>query len=501
MRPVVLIHTLGMTRSDASASERLETGIPGMDEILCGGLRKRSATLLRGAPGAGKTIFGLHFLAAGVQASETGLYVNLGEPVDYIRETAATFGLDVEPVNFLSLSATGEEFHSEETYDLFSSAEVEGPSLVENIREEIEAVDPDRVVIDPATEFRYLTTDEHQFRSQILSLLDFLKAAEATVVLTSQAADSMPDDDLQFLVDAVVTIDSDGKRRTVEIPKFRGSSTRSGRHTVTITDSGMHAWPQIDPARHERSRTLSTRPSGVAALDALLSGGLTTGTVTFVSGPTGVGKTTTGLQFLTEAASNGDRSVLYSFEEDTETLLTRAEAIGIPVGKLIDSGQLHIEEIGPDELTVDEFTSRIRTEVEDNDTELVMIDGTTGFEQSLVGVGENPTGPLVRIGRYLRNMGVTGIITNEVHQITGEFRATEQKVSHLADAIVVLRHVEHRGQLRKVIGVLKKRTSEYEPRLRELEITAEGIRVGEPLSELRGILTGTPEWNDADDEQ
>jgi circadian clock protein KaiC len=149
-------------------------------------------------------------------------------------------------------------------------------------------------------------------------------------------------------------------------------------------------------------------------------------------------------------------------------------------------------------LTVDEFTNRVREEVESNGSEIVMIDGTTGFEQSLVGFDGNPMAPLVKVGRYLRNMGVTGIVTNEVHQITGEFRATEQKISHLADAIVILRHVEHRGRLRKVVGVLKKRTGNYEPRLRELEITSDGIRVGEPLSELRGILTGTPEWDTRD---
>ncbi|MEF8820857.1 MAG: ATPase domain-containing protein [Halovenus sp.] len=483
-----------MTGSDSTATERLETGIPGMDELLGGGLRRRSATLLRGAPGAGKTIFGLHFLAAGVQADETGLYVNLGEPVEYVRETAEQFGLAIDPVKFLPLSATGEEFQSDETYDLFSSAEVEGPSLVENIREEIETVSPDRVVIDPATEFRYLTADEHQFRTQILGLLDFLKNEEATVVLTSQAAASMPDDDLQFLADAVVTVEDGDGRRTVAIPKFRGSSTRSGRHTVTISDSGMRVWPQLDPGRHGRDREQTTLSSGVTELDRLLSGGLTTGTVTFFSGPTGVGKTTTGIQFMSEAARNGTRSVMYSFEEDTQTLRTRAESIGIPFDEMVETGTLRIEEIGPDELTVDEFTSQVQDEVETEGAEIVMIDGTTGFEQSLIGLGTDPMGPLVKLGRYLRNMGVTGIVTNEVHQITGEFQATEQKISHLADTIVILRHVEHRGKLRKVVGVLKKRTSSYEPRLRELEITDDGIQVGEPLSELRGILTGTPEW-------
>jgi circadian clock protein KaiC len=125
-----------------------------------------------------------------------------------------------------------------------------------------------------------------------------------------------------------------------------------------------------------------------------------------------------------------------------------------------------------------------------------MIDGTTGFEQSLVGLGDDPMASLVDIGQYLRNMGVTGIIANEVHQITGSFHATEQRISHLADTIVILRHVEYKGELRKVVGVLKKRTSAVEPRLRELEITDAGITVGEPLTGLRGILTGTPEWND-----
>jgi circadian clock protein KaiC len=489
-----------MRSESHEARERVSTGVPGADDVLGGGYLPDSATLVRGPPGSGKSIFSLHFLAAGIDADETGLYINLGEPENYIRDTARHFGFDIDSLAFLNLSASGDQFQRDETYTLFESGEVETPSLVEDIRTEIQDIDPDRVVVDPVTEFRYLAPDEHQFRSQILGLINLLKSEGATVLLTSQAAESMPDDDLQFLVDAVVNMGNDSDRRTFHASKFRGSSVRSGHHTLQITDEGMRVWPRLDPNRHEREHTPTKLSSGVPALDSLLSGGLTSGTITFLSGPTGVGKTTTGLQFMKEAAGRGQRSVLYSFEEDRTTLFERASAVNIPLAEMIDRGTLNVEVIGPEELTVDEFTHHIREEVEDNDAEIVMVDGTSGFEQSLRGTSEDPMQDLARIGRYLRNMGVTGIVSNEVHNITGELRATDQGMSYLADSIVVLRHVEYRGSLRKVIGVLKMRTSEYENQLRELEITEHGLRVGDSLPELRGILTGTPTWDDSADD-
>lgn len=475
---------------------RVRTGVPRADDVLAGGLLPASATLVRGPPGTGKTIFGLHFLAAGVEDGQTGLYINMGEPSAYLRETADAFGLEIDDAEFLNLSPSEEQFQGDETYDLFRPEEVETPSLVDAIRNEVDAIDPDRVVVDPVTEFRYLTPDEHQFRTQILSLLDFLKAQDSTTLLTSQAAASIPDDDLQFLVDAVVDLDVRSDRRTISISKFRGSASQRGPHTFTITDEGLQVWPQLVPDRHHREFTLEKLSSGVPELDKLLYGGLTTGTITFLSGPTGVGKTTTGLQFMKEAAGRGQRSVLYSFEESQTTMLERAESVNIPVKRMIDRGTLSIEEITPDQLTVDEFTHRIRTEVEERNAEIVMIDGMSGFERALRGMDGRADKHLIKIGRYLRNMGVAGLVTNEVHQITGELRATEQQMSHLADNIVVLRHVEYQGQLRKVVGVLKMRTSDYENWIRELEITEHGLTVGEPLTELRGILTGTPSWED-----
>jgi circadian clock protein KaiC len=475
-----------------NSTDRIRTNVPRAGEVFNGGLVPESATLVRGAPGAGKTIFGLHVLAGA--ASGPGLYINLGEPTAYLQETARAFGLDTGNVSFLDLSPSATAFQEDTTYDLFHSGEVETPPLVEAIRERVAETTPERVVIDPVTELRYLTPDEHQFREQVLGLLDFLKDQGATVVLTSQAAPSIPDDDLQFLVDAVVDLEMVGDRRTLSVPKFRGSDTQSGPHGVTITGDGMAVWPRLDPTRHHREGPAETLSSGVEGLDSLLGGGLTSGTVTFLSGPTGVGKTTTGLQFITAAANEGRRSVLYSFEESPGTMVPRAEAIGLPVEELVSDGRLVIREIGPDELLLDEFTRRIRQDVEEEGADVVMLDGVTGYERAFQ--EEDATRQLVKICRYLRNMNVTGLVANEVHQITGEFRVTEREMSHIADTIVVLRHVEYRGELRKVVGVLKMRTRSFESRLRLFELTEQGLSVGEPLSELRGILTGTPDWTD-----
>jgi circadian clock protein KaiC len=488
------------THSYTSASKlcttdnRLSTGVDELDDVLDGGLVRHQNALLRGPPGAGKTIFGLHFLSDGIENGETSLYVNLGEPSTYVRDTAAHFDLHPDDIHFHDLSPTEAEFDDGESYTLFSSAEVEQPSFVEDLRTTVEDLQPDRVLLDPITEFRYLTSDDRQFRKQILGFLDFLKDEEATVLLTSQAAATQPDDDLQFLTDAVVNLEIDVEGRSLYVSKSRGSSFQRGHHSYEITDAGVTVWPKLKPTPQDTDFTQETLSSGVPELDQLLDGGLETGTVTFFSGPTGAGKTTTGLHFMKEAVARGLDSVLYSFEESTDTILTRSDAINIPVREMLERDELSIVEILPDQYTTDEFTDMVRTAVEDDGVEVVMIDGIQGFKTNLRSIGADPSKTILRLGRYLRSHGVSTIVTNEVHNVTGEFRATEEHTSNLADNIVFIRHVEYDGEMRKVIGVLKMRTSDFERTLRELEITEHGLKVGDPLPGMRGILTGTPEF-------
>ena len=337
----------------------------------------------------------------------------------------------------------------------------------------IETLKPQRVFLDAMTQFRYLATDEFQFRKQVLSFLRFLLESGATVLFTSEGSDSAPDDDLQFMSDGVIHLDNNLEGRTIRVSKFRGFNYISGLHSLRLGDRGMVIFPRLKPESHRKEFAPVAIASGVPELDELLHGGLERGTVTILTGPTGVGKTTVGLQFMKEAAGRGERSVIYTFEEATENLLVRSEAVNIPVHAMMDRGTLCVTPIEPLLFSADEFANLVRQEVETKKARIVMIDSVAGYKVAMR--GENLVRNLHSVCKYLQNMGVTIILVNEIEDITGNFRATDVGISYIADNIVFLRYIEIHGEMRKAIGVLKKRLSDFEKTLREIEITRYGI--------------------------
>lgn len=476
----------------ASAGDgRLSTGIAGLDEILYGGLLPGRSYLIRGGPGTGKTTLGLHFLIAGAQCGEKVLYITLAEEKEDLVANAARSGMSLEGVDFLDLSPGADYFAEVQTYDIFAPAEVEREPVTNQITAAVEQLRPTRVFLDPLTQFRYLSTDVFQFRKQVLSFLRYLTERGCTILFTSEHSSITPDDDLQFMADGIIELNFDEFGRNLTVTKFRGSDFMGRSHAMKL-NGGISVYPRLIPQNYRVAFNADVISSGVPELDKLLNGGLERGTVSFFSGPTGVGKTSLGLQFMKEAARRGERSVLFSLEEEIDILLGRSAAIQIGAADMIKAGALKIEKIEPLQFTPDEFAQRVRYEVEHHHSRVVMIDSVSGYRLSMR--GHDLVSQLHALTKYLQNMGVAVLLTVETAQLTGDFRVTDQSISYLADNIIFLRYLEIDGELRKAIGVLKKRLSNFEKTLREFEITNEGIRIGPPLSNLRGILTGTPTW-------
>ncbi len=489
-------HRAAERNMSESASSRVSVGVPGVDEVLDGGLLPGRSYMLRGGAGTGKTIVGFHYLTAGVAAGESCLFVAFEESAANVRENAAALGVDLGGVEILDLSPSADRFLEEEQYSVFAPDEVENRSVTDEIVAAVESVDPDRVFVDPITQLQYLSADDFQFRQEVAGLMSYLGGRGATTLFTTQPTPTRPDDDLQYICDGAITLRHGESGRSLSVVKFRGSDFRSGRHALRIDAEGIAVFPTLVPGEHDQPFDLEQIGSGVDELDTLLGGGVERGTVTVVSGPSGVGKSTTGTHFLVRAAARDERAVAYLFEESEASLRHRSRAIGLPVDEMLDDGSLAFEYVEPLALSSDEFASRVRTEVEDRDARVVMIDGTMGYRLSLRGDESGLVSELHALVRYLRNVGVTVILIEETGSVTGEFEPTREGISYLADNILFLRYLELEGEIRRAVGVLKKRLGPFESTLRELRIREDGLWIGDPLDDLRGVLTGTPEWAD-----
>lgn len=479
-----------MSESQTDAA-RVSIGVPGLDEILRGGLIPQRSYMVRGGPGSGKTILGMHFLTWAAKQGDAGLLITFGESETELRRNAGRMGFDTQGIAILDLSPDSSHFAQPQDYDIFPPSEVEREPITRRIREEVSARKPVRIFVDGLTQLRYVSPNAFQFRKEALAFLRFLVELGATVLFTSESNEG-PDEDLQFIADAVIELDFQHTRRQVGVVKFRGSDFRAGRHTLRLCDTGMVVFPRLLPDEFAVPFTPEPIPFGVKELDDLTHGGLERGTITIITGPSGVGKSTLGMQFVTEAASRGERVVVYLFEEWRDSLVRRCSSIGIPAIELMDEGKLSIVHVEPLRYTADEFALMVREEVEQRGARIVMIDSVSGYSLSLQ--DEDLVAHLHALAKYLQNMGVAVVLVNEVESIVGNFRVTDVGVSYMADNIIFLRYLERRGEITKALGVLKKRLSDFEKTLRELTITAQGIKVGPKLSAMRGILGGSPDW-------
>jgi circadian clock protein KaiC len=475
---------------------RSTTGIPGLDEVLFGGLIPQQLYLIDGAPGAGKTTLALQYLLEGAQRDEKCTYVTLSETKRELEAGAQSHGWSLDSIEIIELIPDEDHLNSEQQLTMLPSSEVELSETTQRMLEAVERSRPTRMVFDSLSELRLLAQGSLRYRRQILALKQFFIGRHCTVLMIDDRTAEGPDLQLQSIAHGVIALNSSvpayGQiRRELQVIKLRGSNFISGLHDFTIRRGGLTVYPRLVAAEHTSSYQVGALASGVAGLDSLMGGGIDRGTSTLLIGPPGSGKSTLALQYATAAAKRGDHAATFVFDETKSALIARSRGIGMHINEGPGPGQIAIRQIDPVAISPGEFAHEVREAVEREGARVIIIDSLNGYLNAMP-QNNYLTAQLHELLSYLNNQGVATFFTVAQSGMIGANMTSPVDASYLADSVLLLRYFELAGTVRKAISVLKKRTGGHEGSIRELWFDKNGIHLGEPLLTLRGILSGSP---------
>jgi circadian clock protein KaiC len=489
----------GSYEEEMNSSQRIQTGIEGLDDILGGGLPQGHLYLVEGDPGTGKTTLALQFLLTGIAQGESVIYVTLSESRRELEEVIRSHGWSAESLQIYEMAPADDDLSPEAQYTVFHPSEVELADTITAILEQVDATRPRRVVFDSLSELRMLARDPLKYRRQILALKRHFAGRNCTVLLLDdRTAEGSHDLQLQSIAHGVVMMQSlerdfGVKRRRLEVRKLRGSAYREGFHDYTIETGGISIYPRLIAAEHKPGFERKCVPSGLQELDDLFRGGIDSGTSTLFVGPAGCGKSTIALRYAVSSAERGEKAAIFTFDEALATLLERAKGLSMDVTPLLANGSLMIQQIDPAELSPGAFVSRIRKLVDTEHVRVVVVDSMNGFLNGMPNE-QFLAMQLHELLSYLGQQGVASIMTLAQHGFMGSSMLSPVDLSYLADTILLFRYFEFAGEIRQALSVIKKRSGPHERTIRQLTFGEGKISVGPPLKEFKGVLAGTPSF-------
>ncbi|WP_267357223.1 MULTISPECIES: ATPase domain-containing protein [unclassified Methylobacterium] len=481
----------------AVSVDKARFGITGLDDVIGGGLARNRLYLLEGNPGTGKTTIALGFLLEGARRGERGLYISLSETTDELHETARSHGWSLpNAVTIYELIPPESLLDPEQQQTLLYAADLELGEATRAVFEQVDAVKPARVVLDSLSEIRLLAGSSLRYRRQILALKHYFAKQNTTMLLLDDLTADALDKTVHSVAHAVIRLeelapDYGAERRRLRVMKYRGQRFRGGYHDFNIATGGVEVFPRLIALEHKTTFTRDTVHSGIPELDALLGGGVETGSSTLLLGPAGAGKSLLTVQYVAAAAARGEKAAMFVFDEELGLLLERTKAMGFDLAGLRDQGLLTIEQVDAAELSPGEFAHLVRRQVDEAQAKTVVIDSLNGYRAAML-----DEGALIlhvhELLQYLNRQGATTFLTVAQHGLVGDMKSPVD-ITYLADTVVLLRYFEAVGKVRRAISVVKKRTGAHEDTIREYRITNTGLRVGEPLQGFQGVLRGTPE--------
>jgi circadian clock protein KaiC len=488
--------------TDRVVIRRLPTGVPGLDQILGGGLPEFSFNVIAGAPGAGKTTLAQQIMFALAGRDRSALYFTVvGEPpLKMLRYQQQFTFFDVARVN------------ESVRYVNLSEDVVNGTleKLLGRIVQEVEATSPGVVIVDS---FRTVAQAADRAQNGDLDLQHFVQQLavrltgwEATTFLVGEYQPSEAEHNPVFTVAdgllwLVQSLDRNSMVRKIQVMKMRGQAPIPGLHTFRITGDGVQVFPRVIVGAEEKPRPAVTgarrKPRerlslGVKGLDDMLGGGIPAGYSVLLAGPSGSGKSVLTSQFISEGARHDEPGIIAVFEK-RPTEYSQDGPTRQRFERLVRERKVGIIYTRPLDLSIDEMLHEIVEAIHRLKARRLVIDSLSGFELALAPTfREDFRESLYRMVAVLTGMGITMMMTAELEDSYVDLRFSPHGTAFLTDAIIMQRYIQLKGQLQRIMAVVKVRGSVHSKDLRAFEITDQGIVMGETLRGYEGLLTGSP---------
>ena len=473
---------------------RVATGVEGLDFLLHGGLPNARATLVAGTSGAGKTLLVSEITHREInQRSGSVVFVTFEEGADDICRNAETIGWP-----FRKYVEDGQLFIIDASPNPdVSFAEVEMDfdlsGVLTQIRHAISAVGAELVVLDSLSSLFQQFGETARIRRELYRITTMLKQAGVRTLLTGERlieygpVSRFGVED--FLADAVILLrqmlDDERVRRTIQVYKIRGDAHAAGEYPFTITAEGLYCLPVSAVGLGQRSEVHRVE-TGNPDLDEMAGGGFFRDSIILASGPTGSGKTLIGTTFAAGGAAKEQKTIYFGFEESVDQLDRNATAWGKDFATWREKGLLRCVSRYPEDATLEAHLVAIRESIEEFGAVRVVIDSISALER--VASTRLFREFVVALTAYLKKNHICTLMTSTSAELSGGDSVTEEHISTITDAIILLRYVEQAGDIRRGLTVIKMRGSQHGKAFRQFKVSDEGLMIGSPFDDVEGNI-------------
>ncbi|TGC09792.1 gas vesicle protein GvpD [Methanolobus halotolerans] len=449
------------------------TGIPGLDEILGGGIPQPSTILIAGNPGTGRTTLGIQSLCYAAREGEKVLYVcPTTKSESSVREILSGYDFYEESLNI-------------RTYNI-SSVERDPLTMLVDLGNAVASLNPDRVLIDPVTPigFGFPEAERRRFMYSLNSAINdwnaivYMTGTMTTVEMCRSVITDIADGVI-YLSQKIERVHTDRRLRVV---KFSGMSYLSGEHFFEISASGTHLYPRIQVPVPKPEWNSERTGFGIEELEKFMGGGLFRQSSTLLAGNTGTGKTLFGLQFIVDGARKGEPGIISSFEETPGEIRHYAANFGMDIKELEERDLVRILCVAPSEINACKHAAELQEHIEAIGARRIVLDDISGFDHAFGDCSEKRK-HLSNLIRIFKDKDVTSLFISGNMAAGSDPLVSEIPISSFVDNLILMRNLEIESDIKKALYILKMHGSIHEKRLISYYIDSEGIHIGEFLKD------------------